>query len=368
MSQENTGNLAQGQPEPGLADPLRACFRFGVILIEAEKESVTLTGQAARILGLGPAPELRCPLATLPAPLQKVIQEILSSGQPFADRQIELAGPGAGALNVRLSALTIQAGTRKAAMALIVNDLAPAGELERKLRQLERLANVGTLSASMAHEIRNALVAVRTFTELLLEKNQQAEPALLVRREIERIDSIVSRMLRFSGPSRPGAAPFSLHETLEHSLRLVQPPLEAKAIVVNRLFHAAPDLVQGDDNQLQQAFLNLFLNALEAMEPQGTLTVATETAPPSSLPASSRAPPGSSPIGVTIQDTGAGVPPENLARLFEPFFTTKPNGTGLGLAITRRIILEHQGAISVQSRPGQGTVFKILLPAKTTSL
>jgi signal transduction histidine kinase len=146
-------------------------------------------------------------------------------------------------------------------------------------------------------------------------------------------------------------------------LRLVQPQLERKSVEVSRSFQAAPDLVQGDDYQLEQAFVNLFLNALEALGPNGTLSVATEVC--SAQAKSAR--PGASMEGpqlrVTIKDTGAGIPPENMARLFEPFFTTKPKGTGLGLPITRRIILEHRGDISVQSRPGQGTTFQILLPA-----
>jgi signal transduction histidine kinase len=252
---------------------------------------------------------------------------------------------------------------KEAAAALLVNHLAPPMELEHKLRQLERLASLGTLSAGMAHEIKNALVALRTFADLLLEKNREADLATLAQREIERIDSLVGRMLSFSGPVRCLAAPVSLHETLEHSLLLVQSRLKAKSITVNCLFQAAPALVPGEDIQLQQAFLNLFLNALDAMEPNGKLTLTTRPAEPSSAPVAGRNRPASPQIRVTVQDTGPGISPENLPRLFEPFFTTKPTGTGLGLSITRRIIHEHQGEISVRSEPGKGTVFEILLPA-----
>jgi signal transduction histidine kinase len=110
--------------------------------------------------------------------------------------------------------------------------------------------------------------------------------------------------------------------------------------------------------------LNLILNALDAMEPSGTLTVATRCIAQPSGPAARR-PAGarSAQICVTVQDTGAGISADNLARLFEPFFTTKLNGTGLGLSITRRIIHEHKGEISVQSQPGKGTAFQIILPA-----
>jgi signal transduction histidine kinase len=107
--------------------------------------------------------------------------------------------------------------------------------------------------------------------------------------------------------------------------------------------------VEGDDYQLQQAFVNLFLNSLEAMPPHGTLTVGTG-------PSNGRN------LLVTVSDTGTGISPEIIDRLFEPFFTTKPNGTGLGLPITRRIIYEHGGSISVESQPNKGATFTIVLP------
>jgi signal transduction histidine kinase len=227
----------------------------------------------------------------------------------------------------------------------------PAPQLEERLAQLDRLASMGTLAAVMAHEIKNALVAGKTFIDLLLEKNQDSELVDVVRREMGRIDAIVSRMLRFGGPARSGFSEVRLHEILDHSLRLAQPILEDKSITLTRSFEAARDLTQGDAYQLQQAFVNLVLNALEATGPHGTLSVATEVI--AAVPARLR---------VTIKDSGVGIPAEHMARLFEPFFTTKPNGTGLGLAITRRIILEHGGDITAESQPGNGTTFCVLLP------
>jgi signal transduction histidine kinase len=179
---------------------------------------------------------------------------------------------------------------------------------------------------------------------------------------VGRIDAIVSRMLRFAGPARPEFSKLRLHEVLDNSLRLVQPQLEERLISLNRSFGATPDVVRGDDAQLQQAFMNLFLNALEAMGPNGTLSVSTG----SFAPAAGSDRPGTlldkPTLQVSVRDTGAGIATEVLPRLFEPFFTTKSNGTGLGLAITRRIILQHHGTIGVQSQPGQGTEFQIVLP------
>jgi signal transduction histidine kinase len=174
---------------------------------------------------------------------------------------------------------------------------------------------------------------------------------------MRRLDTIMRQMLRYGGKARSARGVVRLHDVLDHSLRMVQHQLDGKLISLNRAFNASPDAVQGDDFQLEQAFLNLLINAVEASGNNGSLTVATELV----AAAPSRA--GQSHVRVTVADTGMGIAPENLDRLFEPFFTTKNHGTGLGLPITRRIVHDHQGRITVQSEPNKGTTFSILLPA-----
>ncbi|HKI69745.1 MAG TPA: ATP-binding protein, partial [Verrucomicrobiae bacterium] len=149
------------------------------------------------------------------------------------------------------------------------------------------------------------------------------------------------------------------HETLEHSLHTVKSQLEGRKISVDRKFGATLDSIKGDDYQLQQAFVNLFLNAIEAMDSGGKLAIATKLA--RTRPQSGRT--DRSHVRVTIADTGAGISPENLKHLFEPFFTTKKHGTGLGLPITQRIIEEHAGTINVESQAGGGAAFHVLIPA-----
>jgi signal transduction histidine kinase len=230
------------------------------------------------------------------------------------------------------------------------------------LRRLDRLASLGLLSASMAHEIKNALVAGKTFLDLLLEKETDREVAESVRREFRRIDSLASQMLEYARPARPNLAPLHLHALLDHTLRLIEHRLKAHAIVLTREFRAESDVVQGDDYELEQALVNLFLNALEAMPHHGALSVTTATMSSEVLNGQASGHSASRWLHLTVQDDGPGIAPENLARLFEPFFTTKPHGTGLGLSITRRIIEEHQGSIRAESPPNQGAVFHILLP------
>ncbi len=217
-----------------------------------------------------------------------------------------------------------------------------------KMQRLDRLANLGMLSAGMAHEIKNGMVAVKTFVDLLLEKNQDAELGGVVARELDRINAIVTQMLRMAAPGQPAFKSVSVHGLLDHSLRLVEHQISGKLISLERSYQASPDTVRGDEFQLQQAFMNLLFNAIEAMGANGTLTVGTEIA--------------DGRLRIQIRDTGMGIAPENRGRLFEPFFTTKKNGTGLGLAICRRIVLEHRGTISAQSENNQGSTFTISLP------
>jgi signal transduction histidine kinase len=190
--------------------------------------------------------------------------------------------------------------------------------------------------------------------DLLLEKNPDAELSEVMGREMKRIDALLSQTLRVANPPKPRVAAVHVHEVLDHSLRLVQHQINEKLVSLQRRFDATSDVVNGDGYQLEQSFMNLMLNALEAMGANGELTIATEIVPA----------PGknSAQLAISIRDTGIGVAPENMERLFETFFTTKQNGTGLGLAITRRIIHEHDGEITAQSQVHKGTTFRITLP------
>jgi signal transduction histidine kinase len=230
-----------------------------------------------------------------------------------------------------------------------------AAEFEHNLQRLDQLANLGLIAAGVAHEIKNGLVPISTFVELLLEKGQGGDEGLseTVRQELRRINTLVTQMLRLSAPLPALATAVHVHELLDYAIRLLQHQMKVKLIKLHRDYRAATDTVRGDASQLQQAFMNLLLNASEAMGMNGELTVATEVA---------TGEPGTRWIKIQIRDTGMGVPQENLVRLFEPFFTTKKNGTGLGLAICQRIVQEHQGTVTAQSEVNRGSTFSISLP------
>jgi signal transduction histidine kinase len=224
--------------------------------------------------------------------------------------------------------------------------------LHENLRRLDRLASLGLIAASAAHEIKNGLVAINTLTEVLLEKSDDQEMAGVARRELKRIDSLVTQMLRFAAhrPATVNAVP--VHAVLDHAVQLLEHQMKSRQISLRREYQAVPGVVQGDEAQLQQVFMNLMLNAIEATHGKGELIVRTGAISGAK---------GEKRLKIQITDTGCGIAPEHLVRVFEPFFTTKTNGTGLGLAICQRVAQEHQGYIEVQSEPGRGSTFTIFL-------
>jgi signal transduction histidine kinase len=349
MREKKHGKLEPGREGLNLANVLRDSPLCAVVVVDARGHLTLLAGGTEEILGLKQQ-KARHSLDQLPEALQKLAREASASGVAILDREIELTIPGKGVHTLAVSAVPTRPDTKNSGVALVMRDLTSPKWLEHDLRRLERLASIGTLSAGMAHEIKNALVAGKTFVASLLEQHHDSELVPIVRREMDRIDSIVSQMLKFASTPRPEFAAVHLHDVLDFCLRLIDPHFKGKSIVLNRAFRAPADIVEADDYQLQQAFVNLFLNSLEAMPPHGILTVGTG-------PSDDRN------VRVTVTDTGPGISPEIIDRLFEPFFTTKPNGTGLGLPITRRIIYEHGGSISVESQPNKGATFTILLPA-----
>lgn len=356
MSATKAGKPEMGQKARGLVTAMRQCLSPGLLLVEARGQKVTLSPEAAAILGRPGISE--CRVDDLPPPLVAFARNLSLPGTAWKNRDLQLNLPGRGYVDVRVNAAASDGG---AGATLVLTDLSAAMHCEQHLERIERLANLGTLTASTAHEIRNALVAGKTFMDLLLEQNPKAELSEVVRRELNRIEAIVSRLLKFAGPDPAAIGPVRLHEVLDYSLRLLQPQLEARSIAVERDFRAACDLLSGNESSLQQAFINLLLNSAEAMERDGKVSVETQELDGPSVGGVESA--RQARLQVVIQDNGEGITAENMPHLFEPFFTTKPQGTGLGLAITQRIIQEHRATIRAESKPGSGTRFILTFPS-----
>lgn len=346
----------EGEHSATLPELLNQSLDAGLIILSRDLMITSVSDAARSILNLGDG---LVTFTELPKSLQNIFRHETGTAESCVAVQVPAADSSSRNIKVTLTPVPGVNGKPNGFVAL-VQDTGAVLQLEKNLRQLDRLASIGTLSASMAHEVKNALVAIQTFVDLLITQNQNAQLADVVGRELKRINSIVSQMLRFGGPARPNLANVRIHQLLEQSATLVQHHLEGRRIHLELDLQASPDTVRGDAYQLEQAFLNLLFNALDAMGAHGTLRVSTVVSDRER--STSPAPPS---IEITIKDNGIGIPPENLKRLFDTFFTTKPNGTGLGLPITRRIVEEHQGSISVSSELHQGTQFTIRLPLLT---
>ena len=227
--------------------------------------------------------------------------------------------------------------------------------MQRSLMQQEKLASIGRLSAGVAHEINNPLTTVLT-TAMLLQEDLTPEDPLYreldtITRETLRCRKIVSSLLDFARQGQLKKETLDVNPIVAESLALTRKQAGFKGISITPLLTDGLPAALADRNQLQQAFINLLLNAIEATAPGGAIEVAT------------RCDPRRKEIRVVISDSGCGMPKDVQEKIFDPFFTTKESGTGLGLSITHGIIEQHGGRIDVDSTPGQGTTFMIILPA-----
>jgi two-component system sensor histidine kinase HydH len=238
-------------------------------------------------------------------------------------------------------------------------------EKEAQLHRADRLSALGQLSAGLAHEIRNPLGAIKGAVEILEEDypagHPKAEFYAIILKEVKRLNDVVTNFLNFARPVSMRFVPVDVREVLASLEGLVSGEARAHRVRIATNFHAGPSRVMADEALLKQAFLNIMLNALEAMPAGGDLTISTRVADPTTVEivdSDDR----EEWLEAVFDDTGSGIPEEHLGRVFDPFFTTKKDGTGLGLAITYRIIENHRGIIRVTSQPGKGTTFIITLP------
>ena len=233
-------------------------------------------------------------------------------------------------------------------------------ETQRQLFQSEKLAALGKLSAGIAHEIRNPLTSIKILIHSLVDEQatetSREKDLAVIEAEIERVNKIIKQFLDFARPRPPSLEPMEVKAILEETLALLVYEMEAQKISLERSY--APDipLVPMDREQMKQVFLNLMLNAIQAMERGGHLRVAIRWRPAPSGDG------GRSVAEITVQDTGPGMEEDIQRKIFEPFFSTKEEGIGLGLPIARRIVEEHGGEVQVESRAGEGTTFTITLP------
>lgn len=229
-------------------------------------------------------------------------------------------------------------------------------EIQARLVHSEKLVSLGELVAGIAHEVNNPLTGIMVFTSMVLS-NPRLDPALredllTVTRETQRCADIVKGLLEFARQSAPQKKPDSLSRLLDATLALVEHQAAFHNIRIERHYDPRLPEILVDPAQLRQVFMNMALNAGQAMPEGGVLSVATGRVA------------GEETLFVRISDTGCGIRPERLSKVFDPFFSTREKGTGLGLSVSYGIVRRHGGEITVKSEAGQGTAFTILLPMR----
>lgn len=234
----------------------------------------------------------------------------------------------------------------------IFHDLTQFKKMEAEIKQKERLAAIGELSANIAHEIRNPLASLKGSVEMLREnrvtdehKERLMEIAL---KEMERLNKVITDFLAYSRPTAIKPSMFDLNVVLDNTLELLKntAPIRNNIFIKKDFNGALP--VNADQQKLQQVFWNLGMNAIEAMTEGGELLVTTKRE--------------NNFVEVVFKDTGVGISKEDMGKIFYPFFTTKDKGTGLGLAIAYRVIEEHKGEINIVSNRGEGTICRVVIP------
>jgi PAS domain S-box-containing protein len=328
-----------------------------IVLLDAAR-TVTLFNPAAEVV-------FGCRAAdAVGSPISRFLPGEFGDGA----REVEGQRANGDAVPLEVTASAV-AGGGDAAFVLILRDVterkravAELHSTTQQLWQAARLAGVGELAASIAHELNNPLGTVSLRVEGVLAKTPPDDPrrrALeVVDQEVERMAGLVSNLLQFSRAGRDQVSTVNVCEEVTRTADLTRHHLRRRGVELVTEFDPAVPTIFADRQQLRQVLLNLFTNAGDAMTAGGRLTTRVR---PAVLPGDRPA------VAIDVADTGVGIPAEHLPRVFEPFFTTKDEGkgTGLGLAICKRIVGEHRGALELDSRVGEGTTVRVTLPIRT---
>jgi signal transduction histidine kinase len=244
--------------------------------------------------------------------------------------------------------------------AMILRDITQSRRTVQQILESERLNALTLLAAGVAHEIGNPLNSLNIHLQLMERlarkvdgpvRKEFQESINVARAEINRLDSIVTQFLRAIRPTRPRLRPQNINQVVEEAVRFFAPEIKDRDVVVEQELRSDLPPIEIDRDQMKQAFYNVIKNSFEAMKRRGILRIRTDRDDTHAV--------------ITFTDTGGGISAENLSRVFEPYFTTKASGTGLGLLIVRRIVREHGGELSIESKEGRGLTLTIRLPYTT---
>jgi PAS domain S-box-containing protein len=299
--------------------------------------------------------------------LGEILMETIASRTAYPGMAVTVRRRNGRTLSVEISAAPLKGGEGKdLGVIAVMRDLTVVRELETRLRRSDRLAALGSLAAGLAHEIKNPLTSLLTFSrhltrrfddEQFREKFQSVVP-----HELQRINGIVERLLELARPSRLTFAAVRLPALLERVVDLCAHELDGRGVRLTREYARDLPAIWADADALHQSLVNLVRNALDAMPAGGRLVLRVGWAGSDDIVvAGGRNPGAARRVQIEVEDSGVGIAPEAADRVFNPFFSTKESGTGLGLALTHKIIEDHGGVIDFRAAPGGGTIFRIAL-------
>lgn len=295
----------------------------------------------------------------LPAEWQQLAQKS-SHGQPIIEQDIDHRLAGGQSLPLSLSVANIvNHSGHFLGNVFIFRDMREIRQLQEEIRRKEKLAAIGDLAAGVAHEIRNPLSSIKGFAKYFADRSpagsEQHELAKVMAKEVDRLNRVITELLALVRPADLRLQRVAINEVIEHSLHLIRQDAESNNIALRSRCDGALPLVEIDPDRLTQVLLNLYLNAIQAIGSDGVLEVDVEATKEGAM-------------RITVCDSGAGIPPDELGKIFNPYFTTKAAGTGLGLTMVQKVIEEHQGTIAVTSSQPTGTRFEIVIPLRHNNL
>jgi PAS domain S-box-containing protein len=352
-------------------DNILASLTNGIVTVDLDGRVVTLNPAAEMMTGFfaGEVIGRYCTEVFVQTPeLGEILMETIASRSASPGVAATLHRRNGRVLPVEISAAPLKGGEGKdLGVIAAIRDLTVVRELESRLRRSDRLAALGELAAGLAHEIKNPLTSLLTFSRHLPrrfdDEQFRAKFQSVVPRELERINGIVEGLLELARPARINFAAVRLPALLERAAELYAHEMESRGVQVKRDYARDLPVVWVDAEAVYQALVNLVRNALDAMPSGGELTLRAGWSDDHHVVRPGRRGPAvARRVGVEIEDTGIGVPAADADRVFNPFFSTKTGGTGLGLALTHKIIEDHGGSIDFRSAAGHGTVFRIVLP------
>ncbi|MBN1615229.1 MAG: PAS domain-containing protein [Deltaproteobacteria bacterium] len=340
-----------------LSDRLVETMPIGLLVIDAAGKISYINREAEMILQVSPELVLGKEAAgAIPQPLADLIS-LIPRKEGVLEKELECPISTGQTIPLEVIAATLREEDRptQEGRVILFRDLTEMQHLKREVAKSQRLASLGSLAAGIAHEIRNPLSSIKGFATYFRQRYrdnpEDVRTAEIMIQEVNRLNRVIGQLLEFARPMNINLQPASLQAMIEQTVKMIEDQAAGQGVIIQTDLSPGVQDIEIDPDRMKQVLLNLCLNALEAMEEGGSLSIRLVQSDEKT-------------IRIDVADTGTGIDKQDLARVFDPYYTTKPSGTGLGLAIVHRIVENHGGEVRLDSEPGRGTTASIFLPCE----